>query len=111
MPLWHSQAICRGVPSQVFYGANEYHPISGPEIARAKAMCLVCPVRRLCLEQGLDEDWGIWGGFTRPERERACKILGTWIEDEAGLTIIPADADAVLAAYDSGLLEELAVLR
>lgn len=110
MPLWHLQATCRGLPSQVFYGGNDQAPLSSKEITRAKTVCGTCPVRRDCLQQGLEEDWGIWGGFTRPERERARKILGTWIWDDEELTIIPADLDAVLAAYDTGLLEGLAVL-
>lgn len=112
VPLWHEQAVCRGLPPQVFYGANEKAPMSTREIERAKTVCGTCPVRRDCLRQGLQEDWGVWGGFTRSERERAAQILGTWLEtDDGDLTIIPADADAVLAAYDSGLLDELAVLR
>jgi WhiB family redox-sensing transcriptional regulator len=112
VPLWHEQAVCKGLPPQVFYGGNEKAPMSSKEIERAKAVCATCPVRRLCFEQGLVEDWGIWGGFTRSERERAQQILGTWLEtDDGDLTIIPADVDAVLAAYGSGLLQELAVLK
>ena len=84
--------------------------MSTKEISRAKEVCATCPVRRDCLQDGLSEEWGIWGGFTRAERERGQKILGTWIEDEQGLTIIPAEDDAVMVAYDSGLLRDLVVL-
>jgi WhiB family redox-sensing transcriptional regulator len=34
------------------------------DIARAKAICALCPVRDLCLEGALTrrEPWGVWGG-------------------------------------------------
>lgn len=84
--------------------------MSGPQIARAKAMCAACPVRRTCLAGGLREEWGIWGGYTRPERFRARQLLGTWIEYDGDVTIVPAPDSAVLAAYDSRRLDELVVL-
>lgn len=41
----------------------------------AKKICEQCPVQMLCLEYALEnhEQYGIWGGLTKPERE---KILG-----------------------------------
>jgi WhiB family redox-sensing transcriptional regulator len=32
---------------------------------RAKAVCVGCPVRQACLEAGLEERFGIWGGVNR----------------------------------------------
>jgi WhiB family redox-sensing transcriptional regulator len=34
------------------------------DIARAKAMCQLCPLRESCLEGALEreEPWGVWGG-------------------------------------------------
>lgn len=36
----------------------------------AKALCAKCPVRATCLERGMDEEFGVWGGLTRAERKR-----------------------------------------
>ena len=37
---------------------------SPTEVERAKAMCLDCPVREMCLAGALErrEPWGVWGG-------------------------------------------------
>jgi len=37
-------------------------------IAKAKKICATCPVREECLEFGLTEPIGIWGGLTPKER-------------------------------------------
>jgi hypothetical protein len=42
--------------------------------AARKEFCLAgCPVRRDCLLYALlqNERWGVWGGLTHPERQRA----------------------------------------
>lgn len=66
--------------------------MSQPEVRNAKAMCAECPARRACLAYGLDEEWGIWGGYTKPERSRALDSLGSHA--------------AIMAAYDDGDLDE-----
>ena len=45
------------------------------EIAFAKGICQDCPIRNLCLEYALiaDEEFGIWGGLTTPERRAILK--------------------------------------
>ena len=40
-----------------------------PAERKAKALCARCPVRRECLEYGIDEDYGIWGGSLPSERK------------------------------------------
>ncbi|USQ81248.1 WhiB family transcriptional regulator [Ornithinimicrobium faecis] len=34
------------------------------EVEQAKALCLECPLRELCLQTGIElrEPWGVWGG-------------------------------------------------
>lgn len=34
------------------------------EVERAKALCLECPLREMCLQTGIElrEPWGVWGG-------------------------------------------------
>jgi hypothetical protein len=40
---------------------------------RAKAICVVCPVREACLREALEtcDPWGIWGGTLPSERKDA----------------------------------------
>jgi len=49
-----------------------FFPESGPTeaiwVAAAKAVCASCPVRVDCLEAGMPEYRGVWGGLTRHER-------------------------------------------
>ncbi len=43
------------------------------DYATAKIACIVCadcPVRRPCLEDGLHDPYGVWGGWTLSERQR-----------------------------------------
>ena len=37
-------------------------------IEEAKAICRTCPIQIECLELGLREQYGIWGGMTTQER-------------------------------------------
>jgi WhiB family redox-sensing transcriptional regulator len=71
---WHLKASCRGPESVLFF------PPSFPERrderedreAKAKRICIACPVQRDCLEFALRvrEPHGIWGGLTEAERRR-----------------------------------------
>lgn len=58
---WHHLAICKGQSIWRFYDGYE----SSPRIAKqTDQMCLSCPVRKQCLEAGIDEnEWGVWGGI------------------------------------------------
>lgn len=70
--------------------------MSKPEVDRAKRICASCPVRRTCLENGMSEEWGIWGGYTKPERARALKALG--------------GKEDVMDAFDDSTLDEAVAL-
>jgi hypothetical protein len=95
----------------VFYGGRENAPMSQPEIRNAKVMCLGCPVREQCLEEALlnGEDWGIWGGYTKPERARAVEVLG-YIDVLSGGELVPADVQTVMDTYRAGELDLLVLL-
>lgn len=70
------------------------------EIAAARFLCrAVCPVQRECLKAALsgEEGWGVWGGYTAPERDRARKLLGS--------------TRAIMEAYDEGTLDAVVMLR
>ena len=63
-PQWRSQAACRGLDPELFF------PKRGERVGAAKAVCARCPVCAECLELGLEEHLGVWGGTTEYERRR-----------------------------------------
>jgi WhiB family redox-sensing transcriptional regulator len=60
---WRDRAACRDMDVDLFFplGAQEASP-------KAIAACAGCPVRRDCLDYGIGEGDGVWGGLTEPER-------------------------------------------
>lgn len=69
IPEWYAGALCAQTDPEAFY------PKKGGNVAVAKKVCAVCPVRAQCLEWALDtvELWGVWGGTTRLERRKLRK--------------------------------------
>jgi WhiB family redox-sensing transcriptional regulator len=69
---WHLRAACRGPESQLFFPppTPERREARDNREARAKAICVLCPVRDECLAFALRvrEPHGIWGGLTEGER-------------------------------------------
>jgi WhiB family transcriptional regulator, redox-sensing transcriptional regulator len=67
---WAERAACLAEPPDLFFPIGASGP---PEhVARAKAVCLRCPVREQCLAYALETaQQGIWGGLTEDERSRA----------------------------------------
>ena len=66
MENWRMQAECWGMNPELFF------PLPGPEIivpVVAEA-CGRCPVRNECLDFGMHEPAGIWGGLTSRQRRR-----------------------------------------
>ena len=61
---WHARANCLGVATRLFF------PERGESTNEAKAVCAGCAVREECLEAGLGEKSGIWGGLSERERKR-----------------------------------------
>lgn len=57
---WYHLSVCRGMNVNHFYEDYERDSIFAGIM---DSICLACPVRSLCLEEGLDggED-GLWGG-------------------------------------------------
>jgi WhiB family transcriptional regulator, redox-sensing transcriptional regulator len=68
---WRFAGACRAADPELFF------PVPGTrradtQIARAKAICSGCAVRRECLEFALSQNqiYGIWGGTTLEDRKR-----------------------------------------
>lgn len=64
---WRDQALCKNKNVDFWYppleaeNTEQYHAI-------AREVCHVCPVWQECLQDGLNENWGMWGGLTTLER-------------------------------------------
>lgn len=71
------KAACRGMDPDMFM------PVRGEtlKIRAAKQICRQCPVKHECAEYGLElatryDTYGIFGGYTRSEREQILKQRG-----------------------------------
>ena len=66
---WMYSAACRDAhPDTCFPPDDEPHLYD-----IAKRLCEICPVVGFCLEIGLDEKHGMWGGMTPDERYKLSK--------------------------------------
>ncbi len=66
-PDWYDHAACKSSDPRFFFLDV------GEDSTRAKAICNGCPVAADCLEYGMREEVGIWGGLTVRERGRLAK--------------------------------------
>lgn len=67
-PPWQQQANCRGCNPGLFFIEQEPGVATEPEVAAAKEVCRDCVVTAECLEDGLYERFGVWGGMSLNER-------------------------------------------
>ena len=65
MEDWRALAACRGMDPDVFFPGK-----GGYGAREAKSICCLCPVKAECLELGLREELGVWGGTSVRERRR-----------------------------------------
>ncbi|HZU74181.1 MAG TPA: WhiB family transcriptional regulator [Acidimicrobiales bacterium] len=67
---WRIQAACRDMPAERFFPAGTR--AIADEVAAAKAICAVCPVRDPCLEFAIStkQEFGVWGGTDEVQRRR-----------------------------------------
>ena len=68
---WQTHARCLDFNPDLFFCEAD----DAPQIIKAVKVCMVCPVRGFCLEEGWNNKWGIWGSFTAVERERLKKAI------------------------------------
>ena len=66
---WMYSAACRDSHPDTCFPENEEPHL----YAVAKRLCEECPVVGFCLEIGLDDKWGMWGGLDPIEREKLRK--------------------------------------
>lgn len=66
---WLDLAACLGMDTELFFARDrEGRGRSNGHYKAGKAICATCPVRARCLEFGLGEEHGVWGGTTERER-------------------------------------------
>jgi WhiB family redox-sensing transcriptional regulator len=66
-PEWQAEAECAGSDIAMFFpGRGEPNKL----VDRAKAICAGCAVQAECLEWGMDEHHGIFGGKSENERRK-----------------------------------------
>ena len=75
---WWSRAACSTADPELFFPISVSGPAVG-QVARAKAVCASCQVRRQCLGYALGTTsiQGIWGGTTEAECRRLRQRLRT----------------------------------
>jgi hypothetical protein len=77
-PEWTDQAVCRDVENQQYLETmypERHETPGGKHLIPARKLCLVCPVRYQCLDVGLEEQFGIWGGHSLSQRRRIQSLL------------------------------------
>ncbi len=70
---WRKQAACRNMPTGLFFADRAQNGYDRP----AKKVCAGCPVKAACLELGLTQRYGVYGGMNERERERLKKARRT----------------------------------
>lgn len=65
---WTEEALCQEVGVEVFYPPDD-KPVARDFYSRAKSICARCSVINECLNYGLEETYGVWGGTTPTERQ------------------------------------------
>jgi hypothetical protein len=70
---WRDQAACQGMDIGIFYPLDS--PGHGWGASKARYICRSCPVQAQCLQAGMTELWGIWGGLSPQERRARARAL------------------------------------
>ena len=63
-----TRANCRGLNTDIFYLEESELKDRGMTNRVIRKVCFTCPIQKDCLRAGMEEEYGIWGGFTRWER-------------------------------------------
>ena len=65
-----TRANCRGLNTDIFYLEESELKDRGMTNRVIRKVCFTCPIQKECLRAGMEEEYGIWGGFTRWERTK-----------------------------------------
>lgn len=71
IPAWSVLAACKDYPNpDIFCPFWGDRSMGGKDTKEAKKVCDCCEVKEECLEYGLDEPIGVWGGQDPTDRRR-----------------------------------------
>lgn len=90
-PAWQEHAACRGIGTDLFFPP---HGDPNHRWKEAKKICEGCLVRAECLEFGLMDRVGVWGGMT--EKERRAERIRRGLPKRGARNCLPDD----LHVYD-----------
>lgn len=92
-PAWQADARCAEYSTDQFFPAEEGSTLR--HVAKAKAICAGCSVKKECLEYALEngEHFGVWGGTSERDR-RALR------RDRQGLVFPEEIFHGTLAGYE-----------
>lgn len=76
-PFWFQFASCRPeyADRPLDQWVDLFFPTRGEATREARDICAECPARAACLDHGLAEKVGIWGGTSERERRRLRRKL------------------------------------
>ena len=107
MGEWTRQAACAGKPTEWWF--PEKNRLTAPRVLGALRLCVLCPVRRQCLQEAMEipetMDYGIRGGLYDAERRTARRERSENFHDIDGML-----KKARLRAIRKGLVKEEEVL-
>jgi hypothetical protein len=104
---WRDEALCRGKHTDLWFPPfpDERSVPEKSYYEIAKMVCEHCPVQSQCLESGVDEEFGVFGG--RTPRERAGKeehweptyrlVSGRYLKVIPSHSREPLDTPAIMA--------------
>lgn len=74
MAEWRDDAACAGTPDVWWYPTDRKGETRTSEPRRlepqAQALCNACPVKAACLDYGLTQQWGSYGGLHQDQIRR-----------------------------------------
>lgn len=73
---WMTHAACKGATDVMFPTGNGGRKARDIQYHAARRICAGCPVKAQCLDYGLHEEHGMWGGLTRDERRELRRAQG-----------------------------------
>lgn len=85
---WFHLAVCQGMKTNYFYDDYESDQLFA-EIM--DSICLSCPVRKMCLREGVENsEYGLWGGVFlnngKPDKSRnSHKTEAAWEQIRGGI--------------------------
>lgn len=94
---WQWAAACSelnwSTPSDSPHNPETFFPKreAGGQCGPAKSICRGCPVREVCLVEGLRQPSGVWGGLSEKERREAYRM----VREGVGVKEILAHFDAM----------------